>query len=179
MVGVGGGGWGGVGVKSLLEIENIFDLFRIFRMFYHFNYRLALTNGLLVVPDGDTPEGFEKISLKYLCEMFQGTKSHGLVSVQFLCALDMFLGGNISLSKYQNQKQKKGAIKKASKKTPINYMKKANYLQTNNDKTVDYGNDTKPDDLSTVGYNSDADVNIIKPMTFEPKTGITQQQAKK
>ena len=110
------GGEGGAGVKSLLEIENVFDLLRVFRMFYHFNYRLALTNGLLVVPDGDTPEGSKKISLKYLYEMFQGTKSHGLVSLQFLCALDMFLGGNISLSKYQNQKQKKSAIKKASKK---------------------------------------------------------------
>ena len=90
-------GWG---VKSLLEIENAFDLLRIFQMFYHFNDRLPLTNGLLVVPDGDTPEGSEKVSLKDLCEMFQGTaKSHGPVSLQFLCALDIFLGGNISLSK--------------------------------------------------------------------------------
>ena len=31
--------------------------------------------------------------------MFQGTKSHGLVSPQFLCALGIFFGGNISLSK--------------------------------------------------------------------------------
>ena len=31
--------------------------------------------------------------------MLQGTKSHGFVSLQFLCALDIFFGGNISLSK--------------------------------------------------------------------------------
>ena len=80
--------------------------------------------------------------------------------------------------KYQKQKQKKDAIKKASKKA-INYMKKANYLQTNDDKTVDYNNDTKLDDLSTVGYNSDVDVDITKPMTIKPKTSVTQQQAKK
>ena len=30
-------------------------------------------------------------------------------------------------------------------------MKKANYLQTDDDKIVDYNNDTKLDDLSTVG----------------------------
>ena len=58
-------------------------------------------------------------------------------------------------------------------------MKKANYLQTDDDKTVDYNNDTNLDDLSTVGYNSDADVDIRKPITIKPKTGTTQQQDKK
>ena len=56
-------GWG---AKSLLEIESAFDLLHIFQMFYHFNGRLPLTNGHLVVPDGETPEGSEKISLKDL-----------------------------------------------------------------------------------------------------------------
>ena len=58
-------------------------------------------------------------------------------------------------------------------------MKKANYLQTNDDKTVDYNNDTKRHDLSTVEYNSDTDVNIPKPITIKPKTSATQQQLKK
>ena len=83
-------GWG---VKSLLEIHNKYDLLRIFKMFYHFNGRLPLTNGLLIVPDGETSAGAEKISLKDLHEMFQGTKSHGLVSLQYSCALDYFFGG--------------------------------------------------------------------------------------
>ena len=56
-------------------------------------------------------------------------------------------------------------------------MKKANYLLADNNKTVDCNNDTKLDDLSTVEYNSDADVNITKPI--KPETIITQQQAKK
>ena len=68
-------------------------------MFYHFNGRLHLTNGLLIVPDDETSEGTEKICLKDLYEMFQGTKSLGLVSLQFLCALDIFIGGDIILSK--------------------------------------------------------------------------------
>ena len=87
------------GVKSLLEIENAYDLLHIFQMLYHFNGRLPLTNELLIVPDGETSEGVEKISLKDLYETFQGTKSHGLVSQQFLCALDIFFGGNAILSK--------------------------------------------------------------------------------
>ena len=77
------------GVKSLLEIENAFDLLNIFPN--HFNSRLPLTNGLLVVPDGEILEGSEKVSLIDLYEMFQGTKSHGLVSLQFLCAMDIYL----------------------------------------------------------------------------------------
>ena len=87
------------GVKSLLEIDNDYDLLRIFQMFYHFKDRLPLTNGLLIVPDGETFEGAEKISLKDFYEMFQGTKSHGLVSLQFLCALDIFFGGYAILLK--------------------------------------------------------------------------------
>ena len=86
-------------VKSLLEIENAYDLLRIFQMLYHFNGRLPLTNELLIVPDGETSEGAEKISLKDLYETFQGTKSHGIVSLQFLCALDIFFDGNAILSK--------------------------------------------------------------------------------
>ena len=56
-------------VKSLLEIKNAFDLLRIFKMFYHFNGRLPLTNGLLVVPDREVPEGSKKISVKYFYEI--------------------------------------------------------------------------------------------------------------
>ena len=64
-------------------------------------------------------------------------------------------------------KAKQGAIKKASKKA-IKYMKKANYLQTDDDKNLM---------IKTVGHNRDADVNITKTMTIKPKTSITQQQA--
>ena len=68
-------------------------------MFHHFNDRLPLTNRRLVVPDGKMPEGSKKISLKDFYEMFQGTKSHGFVSLQYLCTLGFYFGGNIPLSK--------------------------------------------------------------------------------
>ena len=83
----------------MLEIENAFDLLRIFQMFYNFNSRFPLTNELLVVTDGEMPEGSEKIYLKDLYEMFQGTKSHGLVSLQFLCTLGIFSSKYFSIKK--------------------------------------------------------------------------------
>ena len=90
----------GLGTKSLLEIENAYKLLTIFQMFYYFNRRLSLRNSLLIVPDGETAEGTEKINLKLLYEMFKDTKSHGLVSIQFLCVLGIFFGLHISIPKY-------------------------------------------------------------------------------
>ena len=44
-------------------------------MFYYFNRRLPLTNGLLTVPDSETPEGgTEKINLK-ICMKCLGTQN--------------------------------------------------------------------------------------------------------
>ena len=53
----------------------------------------------MLVPDGETTEGPEKISLKSLYEMFKDTKSQGLVSRQFLSALNLFFARNIQTSK--------------------------------------------------------------------------------
>ena len=64
---------------------------------YYFNGRLSLTNGLLPAPDAETYPGAEKISIKRLYELYKGTKSHGLVLLQFLSALNLFLDGNIQL----------------------------------------------------------------------------------
>ena len=76
-----------------MDIENTLDLLAIFQSFYHNTGRFPLTNGLLIVPDGDAPNGEEKINMKNLYEMFQHTKSHGLVSLPFLGALHMFFDG--------------------------------------------------------------------------------------
>ena len=84
--------WGGGGVvKSTVDIENSIDILCIYQMFYDYNGQLPLTNGLFLVPDGETPRGSEKISLKSLYEMLKDTKSHGLVSLQFLLALEMLV----------------------------------------------------------------------------------------
>ena len=60
---------------------------------------LPLTNGLLIVPDGEVPDGEEKINRKNLYEMFKDTPSHGLVSFAFLSALGIFFGIDISIPK--------------------------------------------------------------------------------
>ena len=45
------------------------------------------------------PEGAEQLNLKLLYEMFKDTNSHGLVSLQFLCALRIFLEVDKSIPK--------------------------------------------------------------------------------
>ena len=89
-------GWG---AQSIVKIENSVELLGLFQMFYNFNGRLLLTNGLLLVPDGETPERSKKIYMKTLSELFKDTTSHGLVSLQFLLALNLFFGGDIQISK--------------------------------------------------------------------------------
>ena len=46
----------------------------------------------MIVPDGEVPKGEEKINLKNFYEMFRYSKSHGLVSLQFLGVLSIFSG---------------------------------------------------------------------------------------
>ena len=76
------------------------ELLSTFQLFYHNNGRLPLTNGLLIVPDDEVPEGEEKINLKNLYEMFRYTKSHNLVSMQCLGVLGIFFGAGVKESKY-------------------------------------------------------------------------------
>ena len=90
-------GWG---IKSVVEIQDAFELWCTFQMFCYYNKRLLLTNGLLIVPNGKTTRVSEKSYLKTLYEMLQGTKSNGLVSLQFLSALNIFFGGSVDLSRH-------------------------------------------------------------------------------
>ena len=60
----------GRGVINLLEIENALELLSTFQLFYHNIGKFHLTNGLLIVPDGEVPDGEEKINLKNLYDMF-------------------------------------------------------------------------------------------------------------
>ena len=81
-------------------------------MFYYLNGRLPFTSGLIIVPDGEVPEGMEKINLKYLYSMFKNTKPHEVVSLHFLCSLGILFGLRRSIPKYaltelyQNPSQK-------------------------------------------------------------------------
>ena len=82
-------GWG---IMSINEIDNGFDLMKFFYIFYYLNGRFPCTNSLLTIPDGDKSSLVlsKKNSLKRLYEMFCGTSSLGLASIQFLAALNLF-----------------------------------------------------------------------------------------
>ena len=49
-------------MQSITEIQDVHHLLNIFQMFYYLNERLPYTNGLMIVPDGEKPEGMEKIT---------------------------------------------------------------------------------------------------------------------
>ena len=78
------------GAKSLLEIENAYEMLTTFQMFYYFNGRLPLTNGLLIVPDGETPDGTEKKNLKLLYQMFKDKFSRVSFYLVFFCTWNIF-----------------------------------------------------------------------------------------
>ena len=74
-------------------MENALDLLSVFQSFYHNTGRLPLTNGLLILPESDMPDGEKKINMKNLYEMFQHIKSYSLVSLPFLGALHILFNG--------------------------------------------------------------------------------------
>lgn len=59
-----------------------------------------LVNGLIWVPDADTTDFIsdEKLSVKRLYKLFRVTTFHGIVSIQFLSALNLFLSGKTKVS---------------------------------------------------------------------------------
>ena len=81
-------GWG---IKKITDVTNAEDFMNIFQTFYQLNGRLPLSNGLLVIPDGDPPPGEDRVNMKSLYEMFRHTNSHGLVSLPFLGTLQYYL----------------------------------------------------------------------------------------
>ena len=85
-------------------------MLNLFQDFYTSTGRLLASNGLLVVPDGDTSENSSKVSMKSLFDLFKNTKSHGLVSLSFLGLLlhffesekDLYLIKNATTELYKN-----------------------------------------------------------------------------
>ena len=53
-----------------------------------------MSNGLLVVPDGDATPGENKLNMKQLYELFKNTNSHGIVSLPFLGLIQYYLEKN-------------------------------------------------------------------------------------
>ena len=81
-------------ILKVMGGDNSVELLSTFQLFYHNHGRSQVTNGLLIVPDGEVTEGEKKINLKNLYEMFKYTKWHGLVFIQFFAALSLsFVAG--------------------------------------------------------------------------------------
>ena len=51
-------GWG---IKKITDVDNAEDFINIFQTFYQLTGRLPLSNGLLVIPDGDPPLGEDRV----------------------------------------------------------------------------------------------------------------------
>ena len=91
----------GGGLLPIEQYPDLVELLKAFDLFYYVNGRLLFTTGLLTIPDGYVPNFVkdQKISIKDFYERFRCTTSHGLVSVPFLPALNLFFVGNNETSK--------------------------------------------------------------------------------
>ena len=76
-----GNGWG---IKKVTDVQDAKEIMNIFQNFYSLHGRLPLSNGLLIVPDGEPAPGENKINMKQLYDLFKNTNSHGLLSLPFL-----------------------------------------------------------------------------------------------
>ena len=81
-------------IKKITDFNNAEDFIAIVQNFTQLTGRLPLSNGLLVVPDGDAPPGEDSVNMKNLYEMFWYTKSHGLVSLPFLRVIHNYVKMN-------------------------------------------------------------------------------------
>ena len=80
-------GWG---IKKITDVDNAEDFINIFQTFYQLTGRLPLSNGLLVIPDGDPPLGEDRVNMKSLYNMFRHANCHGLVYLLFLGILQYY-----------------------------------------------------------------------------------------
>ena len=88
--------------KNLKDIESQSELLRVFNSFYFKTGRFPGNyTDLILVPTGKNPpfvKSFDQISPLELNDKFQNTPSYGIAAVHFLAALNIFFGGEKSLS---------------------------------------------------------------------------------
>ena len=83
--------------KDIKKIEDPIKLLKIFSDFYFKTGRFPGSYNLLNVPPGVNPpfiKSYDKLSPFEIHEKFNGSEAYGLISVQFLAALNIFFGGN-------------------------------------------------------------------------------------
>ena len=78
-------------IKKITDVNDAEDFMTIFQTFYQITGRLPLSNGLLIIPDGDAPPGEDRVNMKNLYELLRHTNSHGLVSLPFLGLIQYYL----------------------------------------------------------------------------------------
>ena len=85
---------------SVRQTESVTELFNSFAIFYYINGRLLYMDGLLFVPDVETPVGIieEKLNLKELFAKIFRTGSNGLVLSPFLATLLLFFARKETLA---------------------------------------------------------------------------------
>ena len=88
--------------KNLKDIESHSELLQVFNSFYFKTGRFPGNyTDLILVPTGKNPsfvKSFDQISPVELNDKFQNTPSYGIAAVHFLAALNIFFGGEKSLS---------------------------------------------------------------------------------
>ena len=88
--------------KKIKEITNHTEFLQKMSQFFYKTGRFPGSVEMAIIPRGVTPSFVKENQLINpfdLYEKFQFTDSHGLVSVQFLAALNVFVGGNKNTSK--------------------------------------------------------------------------------
>ena len=85
---------------SVRQTESVTELFNSFAIFYYINGRLLYMDGLLFVPDVETPFEIieEKLTLKELFAKIFRTDSNGLVLSPFLVTLLLFFARKEALA---------------------------------------------------------------------------------
>ena len=88
--------------SDIVENPNVTEVLRLFNQYFFNTGTFATGKNLIYVPKGETPPFVsvnEKISPSVLYEKFSSSEAYGLVSTQFLAALNIFTGGDRALSK--------------------------------------------------------------------------------
>ena len=73
----------GLGIKTILEIDNASNMLSNFQLFCYNTGRFPLSNKLIIVPDGDVPDGEEKINMKIFTKCFNTLNLMGLCLCNF------------------------------------------------------------------------------------------------
>ena len=88
--------------SNIVENPNVTEVLWLFSQYFFKTGTFLTGKYLIYVPEGETPpfvSANEKISPSVLYEKFSSSEAYGLVSTQFLAALNIFAGGERALSK--------------------------------------------------------------------------------